>query len=206
MEEIENYNGSFKRSEMEDQDSAFIKQATEAIVDISLDINNIDPIIKELLQRVKNTRNTSRHRKRPVASTENGIKTGTHNGNVKVKKEDVGQGLTKPNESKSQDRRNSNGGKQFRCAKCSLEFSRSSDLRRHEKTHFAILPNICPQCGKGFARKDALKRHYDTLTCRRNRSKLLSAGGEGINELLKKVKQSNIANREESNKNNGWKG
>lgn len=80
---------------MEDQDSAFIKQATEAIVDISLDINNIDPIIKELLQRVKNTRNTSRHRKRPVASTGNGIKTGTHNGNVKVKKEDVGQGLTK---------------------------------------------------------------------------------------------------------------
>lgn len=203
MEEIESCNGGFK-SEMEDQDSAFIKQATEAIVDISLDINNIDPIIKELLQRVKNTQNTSQHRKRPLASTENGI--GTHNGIAKVKKEDIGQGLTKPNESKAQDRRNSNGEKQFKCAKCSLEFSRSSDLRRHEKTHFAILPNICPQCGKGFARKDALKRHYDTLTCRRNRSKLLSAGGEGINELLKKVKQSNIASREENNKNNGWKG
>lgn len=59
-------------------------------------------------------------------------------------------------------------------------------FEKARKTHFAILPNICPQCGKGFARKDALKRHYDTLTCRRNRTKLLTAGGEGINELLKK--------------------
>lgn len=31
---------------MEDQDAAFIKQATEAIVDVSLNIDNIDPIIK----------------------------------------------------------------------------------------------------------------------------------------------------------------
>ncbi|KAF4006137.1 C2H2-type zinc finger family protein [Saccharomyces cerevisiae] len=136
---------------MEDQDAAFIKQATEAIVDVSLNIDNIDPIIKELLER------------------ENALPK-----------------PPKSSKSKPQDRRNSTGEKRFKCAKCSLEFSRSSDLRRHEKTHFAILPNICPQCGKGFARKDALKRHYDTLTCRRNRTKLLTAGGEGINELLKK--------------------
>ncbi|QLQ81896.1 hypothetical protein HG537_0G01500 [Torulaspora globosa] len=78
--------------------------------------------------------------------------------------------------------------KKYSCAKCKLEFRRTSDLRRHERTHLPVLPNICPQCGKGFARKDALKRHSNTLTCRRNRSKLLSIGGD-INEILERVQQ-----------------
>lgn len=191
---------------MEDQDAAFIKQATEAIVDVSLNVDNIDPIIKELLERVRNRQNTSQNKKPSLIQAENEVDINSQNGNMNVKKENELQKPPKPSKSKSQDRRNSTGEKRFKCAKCLLEFSRSSDLRRHEKTHFAILPNICPQCGKGFARKDALKRHYDTLTCRRNRSKLLTAGGEGINELLKKVKQSNIVNRQENNHNSSSNG
>lgn len=83
--------------------------------------------------------------------------------------------------------------KKYSCAKCKLEFRRTSDLRRHERTHLPVLPNICPQCGKGFARKDALKRHSNTLTCRRNRSKLLSIGGD-INDILERVQQTGNGN------------
>ncbi|CEP61968.1 Met31p LALA0_S04e04720g [Lachancea lanzarotensis] len=77
--------------------------------------------------------------------------------------------------------------KKFPCVKCELVFRRSSDLRRHERAHLPILPNICSLCGKGFARKDALKRHFDTMTCKRNREKLLSIGGD-INEILEKAR------------------
>lgn len=62
----------------------------------------------------------------------------------------------------------------YKCSDCHLAFFRSSDLRRHEKIHLPVFPNVCAKCGKGFARKDALKRHYNTLTCRRNRNKLLN--------------------------------
>lgn len=76
-------------------------------------------------------------------------------------------------------------GKEYPCNKCHLIFGRSSDLRRHEKAHLPILPNICSQCGKGFARKDALRRHFDTLTCKRNRSKLLSIGEGSLNQIIR---------------------
>ena len=76
-------------------------------------------------------------------------------------------------------------GKEYPCNKCHLIFGRSSDLRRHEKAHLPILPNICSQCGKGFARKDALRRHFDTLTCKRNRSKLLSIGEGNLNQIIR---------------------
>lgn len=65
------------------------------------------------------------------------------------------------------------GGRKFPCDNCAMSFHRSSDLKRHEKQHLKIPANICPQCGKGFARKDALKRHLGTLTCKRNASKKL---------------------------------
>ena len=79
--------------------------------------------------------------------------------------------------------------KGFPCQQCHMIFRRSSDLRRHERQHLSILPNICTLCGKGFARKDALKRHFDTQTCKRNRQKLLSIGGD-INEILERARQS----------------
>lgn len=61
----------------------------------------------------------------------------------------------------------------YLCDVCSLSFKRSSDLKRHEKIHLEVPPNVCPQCSKGFARKDALKRHINTVTCKRNRERML---------------------------------
>lgn len=67
------------------------------------------------------------------------------------------------------------GDRKFPCSSCNMLFRRSSDLKRHEKKHFLIPANICPDCGKGFARKDALKRHAGTLTCKKNSEKKLYA-------------------------------
>lgn len=101
---------------------------------------------------------------------------------------DDADGITNDNLSRRSSSEKLTDHKKFPCAKCKLVFRRSSDLRRHERTHLPVLPNICSQCGKGFARKDALKRHFDTLTCRRNRSKLLSIGGD-INDILERARQ-----------------
>ena len=87
------------------------------------------------------------------------------------------------NESNDEYSDNQKKKKMFACAECHLEFRRSSDVRRHERTHLRVLPNICTKCGKGFARKDALKRHFDTLTCKRNRQKISSMGAD-INKIL----------------------
>lgn len=94
-----------------------------------------------------------------------------------------------PNSVQISDSGDDSEDKRFPCEKCHMVFRRSSDLRRHERQHLPILPNICTLCGKGFARKDALKRHYDTQTCKRNRQKLLSIGGD-INEILERARQS----------------
>lgn len=63
--------------------------------------------------------------------------------------------------------------RKFQCMSCTQTFKRSLDLKRHEKQHLIIPPSICNLCGKGFARKDALKRHRNTLTCKRNFDKKL---------------------------------
>ena len=74
----------------------------------------------------------------------------------------------------------------FKCGNCGITFKRSSDLKRHEKIHLKVPPNICPLCHKGFARRDALKRHVNTLTCKRNRERLLKeleARGDTLQEM-----------------------
>lgn len=83
--------------------------------------------------------------------------------------------------------------KKYPCSLCDLVFFRSSDLRRHEKAHSLILPHICSRCGKGFARKDALKRHFNTLTCDRNRKKLIEITNGKIDEFLERAKKEGIS-------------
>lgn len=75
----------------------------------------------------------------------------------------------------------------YKCSNCGISFKRSSDLKRHEKIHLKVPPNICPLCHKGFARKDALKRHVDTLTCKRNRQRLLKQLEEEKNGTVNHV-------------------
>lgn len=81
----------------------------------------------------------------------------------------------------------------FHCNKCELVFTKITELRRHEKGHLLILPHICPRCGKGFARKDALKRHGNTLTCDRNRKKLRETLGEKYEEYIARAQRDGIS-------------
>lgn len=89
--------------------------------------------------------------------------------------------------------------KPFICRDCTLSFRRSSDLRRHQRAHLPVLPHVCHRCGKGFARKDALKRHTDTLTCKRNRERLLSTGGDldGILNRANEIKRRQLGGVDE---------
>lgn len=81
----------------------------------------------------------------------------------------------------------------FPCTRCELVFLRDSDLTRHEKAHILTLPNICSRCGKGFARKDALKRHSNTLTCERNRKKLREIAGDNFEEIIAKAQRDGVS-------------
>lgn len=99
----------------------------------------------------------------------------------------------KPKTTKPKISHNETSDKKYPCSQCDLVFFRSSDLRRHEKAHSLILPHICPQCGKGFARKDALKRHHDTLTCKRNRNKLMEITNGKVEEFLERAKKEGIS-------------
>lgn len=87
---------------------------------------------------------------------------------------------------------NENEPRNYKCQDCGISFKRSSDLKRHEKIHLKTPPNICPQCRKGFARRDALKRHIGTLTCNRNRKRLIEKlQEEGNFELVQQLQNPN---------------
>lgn len=199
-------------------EALFFRQAAEAIVATSLNAANVDPTIRELLSRIKYVNPKLPQAQAQVGQVSSDSvpenKSNDHNtlefftNPLNLSMAEAGsshahmdEGFTPPlksgkksaseslqNETKGESEKSSSDEKKYSCSKCKLEFRRTSDLRRHERTHLPVLPNICSQCGKGFARKDALKRHSNTLTCRRNRSKLLSIGGD-INEILERAQQ-----------------
>ncbi|EHM99847.1 Met31p [Saccharomyces cerevisiae x Saccharomyces kudriavzevii VIN7] len=158
-------------------DEVFLKQAAEAIAVTSSTPSNTDPIIHELLQRIRQSS--------PLSAV---IPPQENISNLEAP-ENITRGLIKDPETQTKNSGESSHGKEYSqlysCAKCRLKFSRSSDLRRHEKVHSLVLPHICSNCGKGFARKDALKRHSNTLTCQRNRKKLCEGSDVDVDELIK---------------------
>lgn len=42
---------------------------------------------------------------------------------------------------------------------CPRAFARQHDLKRHQKLHLGLKPHVCQNCGRAFARLDALNRH-----------------------------------------------
>ncbi|AJW10543.1 CHS_3a_G0055150.mRNA.1.CDS.1 [Saccharomyces cerevisiae] len=158
-------------------DEIFLKQAAEAIAVISSSPTHTDPIIRELLHRIRQSSPLSA----VIPAPENVLKAG--------EPENMARGLIRFPETQTKRTGGNNHSKEgaqlYSCAKCQLKFSRSSDLRRHEKVHSLVLPHICSNCGKGFARKDALKRHSNTLTCQRNRKKLSEGSDVDVDELIK---------------------
>lgn len=56
------------------------------------------------------------------------------------------------------------GDRQYRCIHCGNTFVRQHDLKRHAKIHSGIKPYPC-DCGRSFARHDALTRHRQRNTC-----------------------------------------
>ncbi|KAM3162856.1 C2H2-type domain-containing protein [Lachancea thermotolerans] len=191
------------------EDAVFFQQAAEAIVATSLKSANVDPTIRELLNRIKYVDpSKTRAQAPPQIMSENksvlnyfdqllnnveslsgteSAPQGEKPGSKKRRRSEGPENSVKDDLKVNTSVEDDAGAKKFPCGKCDLVFRRSSDLRRHERAHLPILPNICSLCGKGFARKDALKRHFDTLTCKRNREKLLSIGGD-INEILEKAR------------------
>lgn len=54
------------------------------------------------------------------------------------------------------------GDKPYKCEKCQRSFSRSDHLRTHTRTHTGEKPYKCRYCVKAFARSDERKRHEKT--------------------------------------------
>lgn len=190
---------SFTRTDSEPQleeDKRFLRLAHEALVATSKEQNLIvDPTIQDLLKRLEYAllpHGNPISKANEIQANENGqlmiqnfyqsfpnmsndIFTGSpehdnHPSNTKNQNWNFLIDKEKELAPSSDDERDE---RKYPCSSCSMLFRRSSDLKRHEKQHLKIPANICPECGKGFARKDALKRHLGTLTCKRNATKSL---------------------------------
>lgn len=219
-----------------DEDTAFLRRACEAVTTVSLNIEDTDPVIRELLNRLR--AETSKIRGLPHIDTNivvgpsgssliptassKDINAGRNHidisryavgtpGDVPVVTGDFATTTTSSSSSavsfssptkennkrsykKPRARKKSASDKEekFPCSKCELVFTRAADLVRHERAHSLVLPNICSRCGKGFARKDALKRHFDTLTCRRNRQRLIEITNGKFEEFLERATREGI--------------
>lgn len=180
-----------------EEDARFLRLAHDALVATSKGSNLIvDPTIQDLLRRLQyalSPHGNPIKRLELIQANENGqlMIQNFYNGFPNMSN-DIFTGLNNPlnsehpgwkflidkkSESPEADSNDELGRRKterkFPCTSCTMSFRRSSDLKRHEKQHLLIPANICPQCGKGFARKDALKRHLGTLTCKRNAEKKL---------------------------------
>lgn len=231
------------------EEAVFFKQAAEAIVATSLNAANVNPTIKELLNRIKTTRGSqdllnsinfvipaqtnlfkdgsAMSISPPAADGLNDSVSSSYinmqntlspdsismiNGtdsepsikrqklSTNVKRASLSAETQQTAHKKSLSTHNSiqsassseSMERKHPCSKCELVFLRSSDLKRHEKAHLLVLPNICSRCGKGFARKDALKRHFNTLTCTRNRNKLIEMTGVRFEEILERAQKNGV--------------
>ncbi|KAM9897057.1 hypothetical protein OXX69_010410 [Metschnikowia pulcherrima] len=183
-----------------DEDARFLRLAHEALVATSTESNLIvDPTIQDLLARLQYVSsphgNPIKHSE-SIQSNENGqlmiqnfykgfpnlsnnIFMGEADTNPASRKSEgwnflLDKSAASPSPETSDHASSSEkSNRKFPCSNCTMSFRRSSDLKRHAKQHLSVPANICKECGKGFARRDALKRHIGTMTCKRNADKKL---------------------------------
>lgn len=184
-----------------EEDARFLRLAHDALVATSTESNLIvDPTIQDLLRRLQyvlSPHGNPIKNSESIRSNENGqlniqkfykgfpnlsnnIFVGDNDTNPASKKSEgwnflLDKPVASPSPSPEHSDHNSQpldlASRKFPCLGCSMLFRRSLDLKRHAKQHLTVPANICGQCGKGFARRDALKRHTGTMTCKRNADK-----------------------------------
>nr|XP_004177479.1 hypothetical protein TBLA_0A01605 [Tetrapisispora blattae CBS 6284]CCH57960.1 hypothetical protein TBLA_0A01605 [Tetrapisispora blattae CBS 6284] len=208
------------------ENDVFFQRAMEALAVTSLNTDTLDPVIKELLYRVRGISSDNSALSVHNDTAQNSLGNSIHEYPTDSTSFQVQAMIDKMNtaeNNKSLDNiydvsNNSmiSTDSQYRsidtsqlnhallgsssqyvvCNKCDMEFTRQSDLKRHEKTHMSVGPHICSQCGKDFARKDSLKRHANTMQCKKNREKLQNEYfGQDVDLVIKQIQQqSNVPN------------
>ncbi|XP_036809586.1 zinc finger and BTB domain-containing protein 20 isoform X5 [Oncorhynchus mykiss] len=65
---------------------------------------------------------------------------------------------------KRHQRRVHTGVKPFSCTQCDMRFAQAGNLKRHQRVHTGEKPYSCPQCEKRFSRQHQLKMHLKVHT------------------------------------------